>query len=139
GVRGEAVGLHQRGPAGGKRRLRVADGQEVRVAPQRVRARLDPPAQLIGRALRRRVRDLERAEAALADEPRLERVGGGALLALQGICRHLVLFLRPVVRRRETREKPGKPNTASPRLFVLEPDGIATLSRLLTGQVGGVS
>src|SRR5262249_36048198 len=85
----EAIGLDQRRPAGGRRGGgRAGERQEVRVAPHRVRPRLDLALERRRVTRGQRVADLERAEAAFADEARLERVGGLALLALQGICRH---------------------------------------------------
>jgi hypothetical protein len=55
-----------------------------------VRARLDLALELGRIGVGQRVADLERTEAALADEARLERVLGLAFLALQGISRHVI-------------------------------------------------
>ena len=124
---GEAVGLHERRPA---RRQRGAGGtlerEEVGVAPERVRPGLDPALELLGLAVGRAVGHLERTEAALADVARVERVGGRALLALQGICRHMknpppVLCGGGFAWAMPSPHLPGQS---------LEPDGIATVSRV---------
>ncbi len=88
---GQPVGLQQRRPAGGQDPARGGlHRQEVGVAPQRVRPRLDPAAQLSRiRRRARQVRDFERAEALLADVPRLERVGCLAFLATKRLWRHM--------------------------------------------------
>ena len=83
---GEPVGAQQRRQA---RLERVAgapvEGQEVGVAPDPLRAGLDPPLRL-GRVERRVVvGDLQRAEAVLADVAGVELVGRPALLALQAL------------------------------------------------------
>jgi hypothetical protein len=83
---GEPVGAQQRRPAG--RQVRAArrrlDGQEVAVAPQRMRPGLDATTQLLGvDAGRGRLRHLERAEAALADVPRVQRIRRLAFFAGQ--------------------------------------------------------
>ena len=76
---GQPIGADQRRQAGRQRRLRRGlERQEVGVAPDGLRAGLDPTAQpvdvdLIGVA---RVGDLERPEAALAHVAGLERVFG---------------------------------------------------------------
>src|SRR5690606_8856843 len=88
---GEAVGAQQRRPAGGQRaaRRRALERQEVAVAPDRVRSGLDAAAQLVGVEVRARgVRHFERAEAALTDVARVERICGLALLAGKRLWRH---------------------------------------------------
>ena len=113
----EPLGLHERRPARGQRRARRAfQREELGVAPERVRPGLDPALERRRVLVRRRVGHLQRAEAAFADEARLERIGGLALLALQGICRHVVLVLRPVGAA-EVRSCPGAPPHL-PGLFV---------------------
>ena len=136
--RREAVRLHERGPARGQRRAGGAlQGQEVRVAPQRVRARLDAALELLRARGQRRVGDLERTEAAITDVPRLEGIGGLALLALQGICRHVVK--PPPGSRRWRRVPESVPFTASPRPSSWGLIGIATVSTADSGMVGGGS
>src|SRR5205085_10826052 len=81
---GEPVGAQQRRETGLEPAARdLLQRQEVRVAPDRVRAGLDPPARSrrvpLGAA--RRVGDLERAEAALADVAGAEWVLGPTFLA----------------------------------------------------------
>ena len=75
---GEPVGARERREAGRQRAARrAAQGKEVGVAPDRVRARLDAPAQPVDvHVLLTRVGDLEGPEAALADVAGVERVFG---------------------------------------------------------------
>jgi hypothetical protein len=80
-----------------------------------VRTRLDPALQLLRAGTRWPVRDLERTETALADVARLEWIGGGALFALQGLCRHLSVVLSPRGFCGGS-DDVAKPFTASPRL-----------------------
>jgi hypothetical protein len=84
---GEPIGAHQRGEAGlergpGRGRA-LAEGKEVRVAPDPAAARLDASLYLAGIKGREVVRDLEWAEAVLADVAGVELVRGAALLAPQ--------------------------------------------------------
>jgi hypothetical protein len=44
---GQLVGADQRGPAGAERRVRMLDGQEIGVAPDRVRTGLDATLDLV--------------------------------------------------------------------------------------------
>jgi len=80
---GEAIGAQQRGPPRGQRPARGRGyGQKVPVAPDRVRSGLDPAAQLIRIGVTtRRIGDLERTEAPLADVARVERIGCPAFFA----------------------------------------------------------
>src|SRR5436190_6973814 len=87
----QTIGSEQRCPAGGERPLRRrGHGQEIAVAPDRMRSGLDPAAKLswIGRRSRC-VGDLERTEAPLADVPRIERVRGSTFLTAQRLWRHI--------------------------------------------------
>jgi len=87
---GEPVRPDQRGHAGRQRGLRAAlEGQEVGVAPDVQRAGLDLPAQL-SRVVEAGevVLDLERAEADVAHEARLEGVQLSTFLAFEGFHSH---------------------------------------------------
>ena len=83
---GEPVGAQQRRQPGLERIARAAgEGQEVGVAPDPLRARLDPPLRL-GRVQRRVVvGHLEGAEAVVAEVVRAELEARPALLAPQAI------------------------------------------------------
>jgi hypothetical protein len=116
-------------------RARVAGSRRsARASP----ARLDPAPELVGARAGRPVGDLQRPEAALTDIERLEWIGGGALLALQGLCRHLSGNpLRRVMRRERAR---GEAHHRISQAVFLEPDGIATVpGRSRDRMVGGVS
>src|SRR5205823_6302545 len=92
---GQPVDPDQRGQAGRQLAARWPHGQEVAVAPQRVRPGLDAPAQLGGiGALPGCVGDLERPEALLAHVPRVERVVGLTFLAAKRLWRHICENLR---------------------------------------------
>jgi hypothetical protein len=88
---GEPVGLQERRPPRGKHPLRRGvDGQEVGIAPQGIRAGRDSALERVGIDVGPLgIRDLERAEAALADVTRVERVGGLAFLAAKRLWRHI--------------------------------------------------
>ena len=87
---GQAVGAHQRRQPRLERVARAAgERQEVGVAPDPGRAGLDLPLDLGGIGAGGLVRDLERAEAGLADVARVERVVGLAFLAREGSGCHM--------------------------------------------------
>jgi hypothetical protein len=66
----------------------LGEGEEVGVAPDASRARLDLAAGLAWIEIGEVVRDLQRTEAALADKSSLQRVARFALLADQCLQRH---------------------------------------------------
>ena len=69
---GQAVGAQQRREPRRERPGLLSDREEVGVAPQRLRPGLDPATELRRIRVRpRRVSDLERPEALLADVPRI--------------------------------------------------------------------
>ena len=73
-------------------RRRTLERQEVRVAPDRLRAGLDAPLDRGGVEAAQVVRDLERAEAALAHVASVERVGLMTFLALERLNGHCCPF-----------------------------------------------
>ena len=86
---GQPVGLDQRRGARGERAGRLARvGQEVLVAPDRARTGLDLPPGGLDVELAVVVRDLQRAEAALADVASLQRVLLVTFLALKRLGGH---------------------------------------------------
>jgi len=83
---GQPVGLDQRRHAGLERvarALALGERQEVRIAPDPARSRLDLALQLHGVEAGVVISDLERPEAALAEEGGAELIGRSALLAVQ--------------------------------------------------------
>src|SRR5829696_305930 len=68
------------------------EGQEIGVAPDSSRTRLDLPAGLLSVEVREVVGDLERTEALLAHVASVERVLGPAFLALEGFDCHGLLY-----------------------------------------------
>ena len=141
---GEPVGAQQRRQSGPQRVLRaLRERQEVRVAPDVRRTRLDLALRLVGVEARVVVRDLERAEAALADVVRLERVRVAALLAAQRRgCHAMKLLPIPVVKRK--RPLPvasrGPESDFHSHLPGSSPAGIGTCPRILRSSVvAGVS
>src|SRR5206468_8838333 len=88
---------------------------------------VDAALEVLGARGGRRVGDLQRAEAAIADVARLEWIGGLALLALQGICRHVVNPPPGLDAVGGVAER-GVPFTASPRPSSWSLIGIATVS-----------
>src|SRR6185503_18746383 len=91
---GEPFGADQGRQPGVKGRLRTArEGQEVGIAPDRGRAGLDLPAQP-GRVAERGVvvADLQRPEALIAYEARIELVGRLTFLAIECLRGHLGLL-----------------------------------------------
>src|SRR5947208_8521900 len=86
----ESVGSDQRGQARFERIARSAvEREEVRVAPDAARARLDLPAGLCRVEIREVIGDLERAEALLTDIAGIEPVLLAAFLALERLNCHL--------------------------------------------------
>src|SRR5579875_786455 len=103
--------------------MRVLDGQEVRVAPDRVWARLDPAFELGGvEPLTRGVAHLERTEALLADVTCLERIFGLTFFASKSFWRHMKKPPPGISGRRSEPPYPHLPGLS------LEPDGIGTVS-----------
>jgi hypothetical protein len=91
----QPVGAHQRRQPGLERiAWALCERQEVRVAPDPCRARLNLAAQLVCVGAFRIVGHLERTKARVAHVARVERVLGGALLALQGGGCHFVGILQ---------------------------------------------
>src|SRR5215204_2350184 len=85
---GQPVGLHQRRDAGRESGLRpLLEGQEVRVAPDVLRAALDAALDLRGVEAGEVVGHLERAETYVADVASRQLVTLAAFLALESFQR----------------------------------------------------
>src|SRR4029453_7694007 len=104
-------------------RLRTLQRQEVRVAPDVLRAALDAatePGDVLGQAAVG-VADLERAEAPLADVARVQRIHRLALTTLQVLC--CQLKRPPPVRRGEGRDGTPAKSVRNWHRFPLARDG----------------
>jgi hypothetical protein len=98
---GQAVGTDERGDPRRERRARLLlEREKVRVAPDRLRARLDPSLGLGGVEPREVVTHLKRPEALLAHVASLERVARPTFLALKRLyCCHCRPFKSKNLRR----------------------------------------
>src|SRR5690348_3944898 len=116
------------------------EGEEVAITPDPLRAGLDPALHLLGVEPAEVVGDLEGAEAVFADVAGVQLVGGPALLALQALYWHPILFS---LLTQKPRHLWGEVRSDVPHIFQVSifdrPAGFGTCLDLAVAMVAGAS